>query len=481
MNPELEPTEVGSRLRSEFAVLTEPPPPPTAGIIGLGRRRRRRQLLATAVAVLAVIAGTAVVVPMALRADTPPEPAAPERELTWTYSGLERQMTTPTVPGDRRLWFGWLTSTELRATVMAALRAVSPGIHIQTMSVTREGSPGEFRFLESGAHVQATVVRADGRGGGVEIDIHGRLGDPSEHARLLATTGVRKLGLGPTSIGQNTPRERRSLGGGTEAVVYPKGVGYWMLPVDVFAPNNMSIVVSTSAYPIQALTPEKSVLSNEQSLAVAKRIAELRGAVPKGPGKVVPGCQNAPPGGLPAITQERLDTAVLGALSRLLPGTKMNKTVGEGCWDSLSAQLVFGTSPWGGQLQAECAFTVDGGNSMLRVGVTFRPGSPTERADRLMRTGQREGISRFVAADQINPAYLRERRSLAGGVQAVVYPKRAGEDEAPVDLFAANGFNVTVTASPNQQWKNGKFVTPAPAALTIDQLLAIGQAVAALK
>lgn len=199
MNPELDPSEVGARLHGEFALLTEPPPPPTQGIVAAGRRRRRNRMLTAGTAVLAVIAATAITVPMALRADPGgPTIADGQRELTWTWdgrpregaSGMGRVSEALPPPGDRREWLGWLTDTELGAAVRAAVRVAAPGLRIDDeVAVSRTGP-----FLESGASAVIQVTSADGRKGFIEAGVFGKAGGAQELAGRLATTGKREIG-----------------------------------------------------------------------------------------------------------------------------------------------------------------------------------------------------------------------------------------------------------------------------------------------
>ncbi len=189
------------------------------------------------------------------------------------------------------------------------------------MSIGRSGE-----FLESGATAVVPVTSADGRKGGVEAGIFGKAGGAAVLADRLATSGKRESYLaGPKQVAANVRRERRTLAGGLEAVVYPQGAGFWQLPVDAFTAAGAQVVATTYLEPPpnateaqynEPLTPARSLLSPDQLLKIVQRLGALRSTapIPPAPGKVMKACDVRPPTGWPAMTVEQANAAAAGCV-----------------------------------------------------------------------------------------------------------------------------------------------------------------------
>lgn len=494
MNHELDTAEVGDRLHSEFALLTEPPPPTALGVVAAGRRRHRRMvggLAAVFVAVIAVLPGEKPTAPTSSTSQGP----------TWTWNGRSHEgmprwdWSTGVLPppGDRREWTGWLTDTKLGDAIRAAIRVAAPGLRIDDMSISRDG-----RFLESGGNALVKVSGADGRKALIGAGVYGKVGGAPELASRLATTGVRDYyAAGPQRDAPGVRRERRTLPAGLEAVVYPQGAESLLLPVDLFTPHRTAVHVATGMLaPANAtnsergsiLAPARSLVSPEQLLTIARRLGSLRGdgAVPPGRGKVVMQCEDRPPPGFPVVTAERVNAAAWAALQQVVHDAKVtashnDPSVKSGglCWESASTRMLNGKPAGSGHYFGGAKFAGSRSGSLVVV-IALQPGEPASRAARLARSGDRRAAGFNSAPIEVGSEFPKEVRTLPDGMSAVIYPKGAGPTSfrsLPVDVFAPGGLNLSISVRKKDDYAAGN-MPPADAVLTIEELLQIGQAIA---
>ncbi len=475
MSTEMDPGQVSEQLRHEFDLMGTAPGLVTSEVVAAGRRRRRNRLLTAGVASIAVLTAAAIVVPAALYKPAPTVATGVNKPLTWTKC-VDRDLGPPP---DRRLWLGSITDARLKVAIDAALEKASPGATYSGFDVGRS-----CPYLEERANVILNVTRADGRKGSIEIELSGQLGTPAARAEAAAST--RKRDRAPLEVPANKPIKRRSLGGGVEAVVYPEGVHFWHIPVNVFAPGNLDIEITASAWrrptgdkvePEVNLEPKDSPFSIEQMLTIGKALAGLAPkSVPTGPVRVAEDCVTTPPAGHSGLTSDGVLAALLAELAKIEVGAKFARgELNDVCWPSASRVALTGVDPLDGVIEESLRFSRGGTTIVVSVNVSLRRGPAAERAATLARTGDRMAAG-FRAPLSVEAAYRGELRALDDGDHAVVYPRGTGFWQLPVDVFTARQANIAVTVS--GQYRSN--VTPADAPLTTEQLLQVGKAIAAL-
>jgi hypothetical protein len=475
MSTEMDSGRVENQLRREFELMGIAPGLVTAEVVAAGRRRKRNRLLTVGVASIAVLTAAAIVVPAVLYRPAPTVATEVNKPLTWTKC-MDRDLGPPP---DRRLWLGSMTNARLKVAVDAALEKASPGAKYSGFEVGRV-----CPYLEQGANVILNVTRADGVKGSIEIDLSGALGTPAARADAAASTRTRDRA--PLEVPANKPIERRSLGDGVEAVVYPKGAHFWRIPVSVFAPGNLNIEVSASAWrrptgdkvePEVYLEPKDSPFSIEQMLTIGKALGALAPkSVPAGPVRVAETCETTPPAGHAGLTSAGVQTALLAELAKIEVRAKFARGPLNGvCWPSVSNVALTGADPLHGIIEEALVFSRGGTRIVVSVEVSLRRGPAAERAAALARTGDRMAAG-FHAPLRVEAAYRGEVRVLDEGSHAVVYPRGTGFWQLPVDVLTDRQVNIAVYVS--GQYRSN--VTPADAPLTTDQMLQIGKAIAAL-
>jgi hypothetical protein len=296
MSTEMDPGEITDQLRREFSLLDVPPGLTTLSVFAAGRRRRRR-LLAGTVAVSVTVGVVAVGVPVALhaRAGRPAVTAADGGTALWERCpppDSEPEATAPpgmsTAP-ERQLesWRSTVGSERMRKTVEAKLRELSPGITMDRVFYMR----GECRSRGQGGTVAYNFVRADGEKGALQVSVTRDPGDPADRAAAVVRTGRRQTTeegeqyAVPPQVPADKPREQRTLDAGVHAVLYPEGVNGWEIPVDVFAPDDLTVVVQGERYrgptgpagiQVPTMKPSESPFSFDQLLQIGAAVAALR-------------------------------------------------------------------------------------------------------------------------------------------------------------------------------------------------------------
>jgi hypothetical protein len=298
MSIEMEPQEVAERLRHEFELVAMAPGLVTAEVVAAGRRRRRNRLLTAGVASVAVLTALAVGVPAALhaRADRPAVTTADAGSTIWKRCPSPDDGPKASLPPElaERLqepepsewWTSTITIDRLHRTIETKLREVSPGTTLDRV----HDMGGDCNPIGQGALVAFNLVRADGVKGALQVSLSRDPGDPADRAEEVVRTGRRETNSGeryaiPPEVPADKPREQRTLGAGVYAVLYPEGVNGWEIPVDLFAPDDMTVVVQGERYrgptgpagvQIPRMNPSESPLSFDQLLEIGAAVAALR-------------------------------------------------------------------------------------------------------------------------------------------------------------------------------------------------------------
>ncbi len=178
-----------------------------------------------------------------------------------------------------------LTMANVDAVLRRELLKIAPG-----STVTRGIERGECWTSPSAAALTgagpldgsvevALVARGAGRNAAVLVTVALRDGTASVRAGVVSFSGDRaRAGFrAPMAVDRQHRGDKTDLGGGLHGVVYPKGAGFWRLPLDVFAPSgaNIGVYASDPSHEETNLTPEKSPLTNAEMVQIAKAIAAL--------------------------------------------------------------------------------------------------------------------------------------------------------------------------------------------------------------
>ncbi len=298
MSTEMDPGQVSEQLRYEFDLMGMAPGLVTAEVLAAGRRRRRNRLLTAGVASVAVLTVLAVGVPAALHAhDGQPAITAADAGVTkWKRCPSPERGPEASLPPElaeklqepKQLewWTSTITIERLHKTIETKLGEVSPGT---TLDRVHERG-GDCNPIGGGALVAFNLVRADGVKGALQVSLSRDPGDPADRAAEVVRTGRRETDKGeqygvPRKVPADKPREQRTLDAGMHAVLYPEGVNAWEIPVDVFAPDDTTVVVQGERYrgptgaagvQIPKMNPSESPLSFDQLLQIGAAVAALR-------------------------------------------------------------------------------------------------------------------------------------------------------------------------------------------------------------
>jgi hypothetical protein len=298
MSIEMAPREVAERLRHEFELVAMAPGLVTAEVLAAGRRRRRNRLLTAGVASVAVLTALAIGVPATLhaRAGRPAVTTADAGSTTWKRCPSPEQESKASLPPElaekvqepepSEWWTSTITIDRLHRTIETKVRQVSPG----TTLVLVHEMGGDCNPIGEGGLIAFNLARADGVKGALQVSLTRDPGDPADRAAEVVRTGRRDTNSGeryaiPVEVPADKPREQRALDAGVHAVLYPEGVNGWEIPVDVFAPDDMTVVVQGERYrgptgpagvQIPRMNPSESPLSFDQLLAIGAAVAALR-------------------------------------------------------------------------------------------------------------------------------------------------------------------------------------------------------------